>query len=105
MIYLTNKSDNTITTESWLAYIPTDLLVYLDDVLVGTFLNESLYNEYITLIIPSSNLVDLQNKEYMLKLYHNLSLLKVELVTVISDIPLVIKTVTNTTNNIIQYEG
>ena len=104
MIYLINNRNNTITTESWLKYIPTDFLVYLDDVLVGTFLNESVYNEYITLTIPSSNLVNLQNKEYMLKIYHNLSLLKVELVTVKSDIPIEIKTVTNTTNNIIMYE-
>ena len=104
MIYLINNSDNTVTTESWLSYIPTDFLVYLDDVLLGTFLNESVYNEYITITIPSSSLVNLQNKEYTLKLYHNLALLKVELATVKSDIPLEIKTVTNTSNNIIMYE-
>jgi hypothetical protein len=104
MIYLINNSDNQITSESWLSYKPESFLVYLDDIELGTFVNESVYNEYITITIPSTNLVNLQNKEYTLKLYHNLSLLKVELVTVISDTQLEIKTVTNNTNNIIFYE-
>jgi hypothetical protein len=103
MIYITNLSDNKITTESWLDYIPEDLLVYIDDVEIGTYLNESLFSEYITITIPSSDLINLQNKEYTLKLYHNLALLKVELVTVQSNIKPVIKTVTNNQKTIM-YE-
>lgn len=99
MIYLLNKQDNTIHTESWLEYKPTDFLVYLDDVLLGTFLNESVYNEYITITIPGTSLVNIQNKEYTLKLYHNLALLKVELVVVKSGIPIEIIGPTSTNND------
>lgn len=92
MIYIINNQNNTITTDSFLDYIPTDLQLYLDDIEIGTFNNESTRKEYIILTIPSTSLVDLQNKEYNLKIYNNFALLKVELVIVKSGIQLEVKT-------------
>lgn len=103
MIYLTNNNDNTIATDSWLEYIPEDLMIYLDDILIGTYTNISTFNEYIQLTIPSTDLVNLQVKEYKMKMYHNLALLKVELVQVLSDNQLTVNT-HNDTKTIKMYE-
>lgn len=96
MIYIVNKENNTITTDSWIEYIPTTIQVYLDDILLGSFLNESTKNEYIVFTIPKENIVDVENKEYDLKLINldNGTMIKVELVVVKSN-------VTTTSNSVI----
>ena len=97
MIYIVNKENNTITTDSWIEYIPTTIQVYLDDILLGSFLNESTKNEYIVFTIPKENIVDVENKEYNLKLINldNGTMIKVELVVVKSNASIVTNSVTN----------
>lgn len=103
MIYIINGQDNVITTDSWLDYIPTNFTVYLDDILIGDFLNESSRNEYIILTIPSTSLVDLQNREYTISYYSNSVLIKQELVSVKDTTELEVKAI-NKSNEIIMYE-
>jgi hypothetical protein len=89
MIYLYNDSDNKITTDSWLEYIPDTITIYLDDILVGTYDNVSIKNEYIVLEIPAADLsaiTTLENREYKLKMINNnnATLIKIELVVVLN---------------------
>lgn len=103
MIYITNGQDNAITTDSWLEYIPSNFTVYLDDILIGNFLNESVNKEYIILSIPSTSLVDMQNREYTIKYYIDTVLIKSELVAVRSNIEPEVKSI-NKSNEVIMYE-
>ena len=98
MIYLINNENNTITTDSWIEYIPSSITIYLDDILLGTYPNLSTKNEYIVLTIPSTDLVDVPNKECKLKLINNnnMTLIKVELVQIKSNM---IFTSTSVVNN------
>jgi hypothetical protein len=84
MIYILNSENNTITTDSWLDYIPTSIKLYLDNVLIGSYTNESTKKEYIVLTIPKENLVNIENKEYDLKLIdsNNMAKIKSELAVV-----------------------
>lgn len=88
MIYIIQNVNNTITTDSWIEYIPESITVYLDDKLVGSYLNESTKNEYIVLSIPKEDITNFQNKEYKLKLVNNnnYTLIKIELVSVKTNI-------------------
>ncbi len=88
MIYIIQNVNNTITTDSWIEYIPVSITIYLDDKLVGTYLNESTKNEYIVLSIPKEDITNFENKEYKLKLVNNnnYTLIKVELVSVKTNI-------------------
>lgn len=86
MIYIENKANNTITTDSVIETLPTSLLVYLDDILIGTLVNESTKNEYFVFTIPAIELINnnIQNKEYQMKIINadNATLIKTELVMV-----------------------
>ena len=99
MIYINNNTDNVLITESWLNYKPTEFLVYLDDIEIGTFPNKSVTNTYITLEIPKESLVGIQNKEYTLKLYKDFSILKTELCVVMKPGLNTIKSISNTQKN------
>lgn len=104
MIYLVQNNNNTVTIDSWLEFIPEDILIHIDDVEIGTYTNISLFNEYIQFVIPSTDLTNLQNKEYKMKLYHNLSLMKVELCEVVSSTTPTINTYEPINKNIKMYE-
>lgn len=82
MIYLIQNQENIVLTDSWLNYIPEILSVYIDDVLIGEYINNSLVNSYISITIPLVNLVGLQLIEGKLKWFSNGVLLKEELVSV-----------------------
>lgn len=88
MIYIINKENNTITTDSWIEYIPSTIQLYLDDILVGSYTNLSTKNEYIVLTIPKEDIVNIENKEYDLKLINgdNSTIIKIELVVVKSNV-------------------
>lgn len=88
MIYIINKENNTITTDSWLDIIPTNVTIYIDDILIGTYINESSKKEYIVFSIPSTDLIKIENKEYDLKLINSgdATIIKVELVVVKSNV-------------------
>jgi len=78
MIYLIKNQENIVLTDSWLNYIPEVLSVYIDDVLIGEFNNNSLTNSYISITIPSVNIDNLQLKESKLRWFGNGVLLKEE---------------------------
>jgi len=84
MIYITNNSNNTIITESWIDTIPSTILVYFNDVEIGEFDNLSVSTTYLTFYITSEILTSLklENMEYTMKIYKDLSLFKTELITV-----------------------
>lgn len=82
MIYLIKNQENIVLTDSWLNYIPEVLSVYIDDVLIGEFDNNSLINSYISITIPSVNIDDLQLKESKLRWFGNGVLLKEELCSI-----------------------
>lgn len=88
MIYIINKENNTITTDSWIEYIPSTIKVYLNDILLGEYNNTSTKNEYIVFTIPKEDIVNIENQEYNLKLVNgnNLAVIKVELVVVKSNV-------------------
>lgn len=98
MIYIINKENNTITTDSWIEHIPSKIRVYLNDIYLGEFVNESTKNEYIVFTIPKETIVNVENQEYKLKLINsdNLTMIKIELVVVLSN---VIQTSNSVVNN------
>lgn len=102
MIYIIKKQDNIVLTDSWLNYIPELLNVYVDDVLIGEFINNSLVNNYISVTIPKEDLDALQLVEGKLKWFSNGILLKEELVSIKSTNSFEINSITN--NTITYYE-
>ena len=101
MIYIFNKENNTITTDSWIEYIPLTIKVYLDDVLLGEYDNTSTKNEYIVFTIPKEDIVNIENQEYDLKLVNgdNLAMIKIELVVIKSNVISVSNSVVNNKKN------
>lgn len=86
MIYIVNNTNNKITFDSWLNYIPTQVTLYLDDIELGTFDNISTNKTYIVVQLPAElfSVKKLQNMEYKMKIYDdNFSLFKIELISVI----------------------
>lgn len=86
MVYITNNTNNKITIDSWLNYIPTQVTLYLNDIELGTFDNISANKTYIVVQLPAEllSVKKLQNMEYKLKIYDdNFSLFKIELASVI----------------------
>lgn len=82
MIYLYNNQENVVLTDSWFNYIPETLSVYIDDVLIGEYTNNSLTNSYISITIPLIDLSNIQLKESKLRWFSNGVLLKEELVSI-----------------------
>ena len=82
MIYLIQNQENIVLTDSWLNYIPETLSVYIDDVLIGEYINNSLINSYISITIPLTDLSNIQLKESKLRWFSNGVLLKEELVSI-----------------------
>jgi hypothetical protein len=86
MIYIKNKEDNTITTDVWSDFIANNVAIYIDDMYIGTYKNESTKKEYIVVTIPSADLISnkIENKEYNLKFVNkdDGNMIKIELVVV-----------------------
>lgn len=82
MIYLYNNQENVVLTDSWFNYIPDTLSVYIDDVLIGEYINNSTTNSYINITIPLTDLSNIQLKESKLRWFSNGVLLKEELVSI-----------------------
>lgn len=101
MIYIINKENNTITTDSWIEYVPTTIRVYLNDILLGDYNNTSTKKEYIVFTIPKEDIVNIENQEYKLKLINmnNLTMIKIELVVVKSNVIIESNSVVNNKKN------
>lgn len=79
MIYLSKNNQSEIVTDNVTDYSPEIIDVYLDDVLIGNFENLSTRVKYIKFLCPK---LDMQEKEYTMKIYSYGALLKQELVIV-----------------------
>ena len=79
MIYLSKNNATTVTTDNVVNLEPSEFDVYLDDVLVGNFENLSTKIQYLKFECPK---LDMQEKEYIMKIYSNEALIKQELVIV-----------------------
>lgn len=102
MIYLIKNQENIVLTDSWFNYIPETLSVYIDDVLIGEYTNNSLINSYISITIPLADLSNIQLKESKLRWFSNGILLKEELCSIKSTNTFEIVSINK--SNIIFYE-
>lgn len=92
MIYISINNHQEITTDNITNYIPDILTVYLDDTLIGEFTNLSTKLIYLTFQLPA---LDLQEKEYIMKIYNHNALIKEEVVIVKDFLNPTYKVVTN----------
>lgn len=102
MIYILTNQENVVLTDSWFNYIPEVLSVYIDDVSIGEYTNNSLTNSYISITIPAEDIVDIPLKESKLKWFSNGVLLKEELVSIKSANTFEISSINK--SNILFYE-
>lgn len=102
MIYILTNQENVVLTDSWFNYIPEVLSVYIDDVSIGEYTNNSLTNSYISITIPAEDIVDIPLKESKLKWFSNGVLLKEELVSIKSTNTFEISSINK--SNILFYE-
>lgn len=94
MIYISKNNQVEITTDNIVNFIPDFLDVYFDDIFIGTFENLSTNKLiYLTLIIPALNL---EEREYQMKIYNHEALIKKELVIVKDFSNVEIKSINNT---------
>lgn len=100
MIYISKNNSTEIMTDSFIDFIPDTLVVYLDDVLIGGFINRSLNTQYLKFTCPAQGL---EEREYIMKIYNHFALIKEELVIVKDLYNPIIKSITNP-NNIKMYE-
>jgi hypothetical protein len=105
MIYIyKNTISNEIVTDNITNFIPDDLEIYLDDIFVGTYTNDSEATIYLEFTIPTTDIETFQEKEYKLKIYNHKALIKSELVIVKENTSIEVKQI-NKTNTIKFYEG
>ncbi len=102
MIYILTNQENVVLTDSWFNYIPEVLSVYIDDVSIDEYTNNSLTNSYISITIPAEDIVDIPLKESKLKWFSNGVLLKEELVSIKSTNTFEISSINK--SNILFYE-
>ena len=102
MIYILTNQENVVLTDSWFNYIPEVLSVYIDDVSIGEYINNSLTNSYISITIPAEDIVNIPLKESKLKWFSNGVLLKEELVSIKSTNTFEISSINK--SNILFYE-
>lgn len=94
MIYISKNNQVEITTDNIVNFIPDFLDVYFDDFFIGQFENLSTDKLiYLTFIVPS---LDLEEREYQMKIYNHEALIKQELVIVKDFSNLEIKSINNT---------
>lgn len=101
MIYISKNNRTKVVTDNVANFYPTKFDVYLDDNLLGEFNNLSTSKQYIIFDIPK---LDLEEKEYMLKLVYHQATIKEELVIVKDLYEQQIKSIDNNSKNIKMYE-
>lgn len=104
MIYITRNQNTTVITDNLVDYIPDNLSIYLDDVLVGSYANESTTLLYLRFTIPVADISAYQEREYKMKLTNYTATVKEELVIVKDNTVTPIVEVTKT-KTIKFYEG
>lgn len=100
MIYLSKNNRTEVITDNITSFFPTKFDVYLDSVLIGEFENLSKSEQYISFVMPK---LDLEEKEYNMKIVFYQATIKEELVIVKDLSEREIKSITNP-KNIKMYE-
>lgn len=103
MIYITKTIDNDIVTDNVTDFIPDNLAIYFDDILINTYPNISTSILYLKFSIPSIDIENFQEKEYKLNIYNHSALIKQELMIIKENNSLEVTSI-NKTNNIVMYE-
>lgn len=87
MIYINNNTNTNVLTDIWLNYIPENLLVKFNNIEIGTFTNISTRINYLEFKITQEqiSLLKLENMEYIMSIYTNNTLVKQELIQVVSN--------------------
>lgn len=83
MQYIYKMEVNQIVTDNLAELISGPLVVYVDNILVGTFENESDDDNYIAFTLQPEQLISLNNAEGQLKIYNYDKLIKQELISVL----------------------
>lgn len=104
MIYIYKNNDNDITTDNIVNFIPDNLTIYLDDILIGTYENTSIYKTFLTFVIPNTDLELLQEREYKMKIINHFETIKEEIIIIKEVSSFEVKSL-NKTNNIKMYES
>lgn len=100
MIYISKNNQVEIFTDNLVNFVPDELMIYLDDQLIGTFENLSESENYLRFIIPA---LDLTEREYKMKIFNHKALIKEELVQV-QDFTKPVAISPDTSKNIVMYE-
>lgn len=82
MIYIPLNQSKLIITDNFVNYIPDNLTIYLDDELLGTYVNESTSLLYLKFNINSGDTSNFQEREYNMKITNYSATIKEELVIV-----------------------
>ena len=102
MIYISKNNRTKVITDNVSNFYPTKFDVYLDDNLLGEFDNLSTSKQYIIFELPK---LDLEEKEYNMKLVYYQATIKEELVIVKDLYEQQIKSIDNNSkNNIKMYD-
>lgn len=79
MVYIYKGQENVIVTDNVVSYIPDAFSVYLDNVFVGSFNNESTDVNYLAFTMSESQVAPFQNMEFKLKIEYLNETIKEEL--------------------------
>ena len=94
MIYLAKNQSNLLISDSLIDYLPEQVSLFLDDVLIGSFANISDTIFYHTVVVNSTDIDSFQEREYKLKWVDNGSVIKTELCVVKNFSENIIKSIT-----------
>ncbi len=89
MIYINNNSDNFVSTELLVYYIPSGVTVYFDENKIGDYLTDTGSTKTILkfqILKTDLDNVNLQNQDYVLKIYDLTKLIKIEQITLKSSV-------------------
>ena len=96
VIYITRLQNTTVITDNIIDYIPDNLSIYLDDVLIGTYANLSTTLLYLKFTIPVADISAYQEREYNMKITNYSATIKEELIIVKDNTAMPIVEVTKT---------
>lgn len=105
MLYIKKGQSNAIITDSVVDYIPSALQIKIDDVLIGTFNNESNTSIYIIVTISGTSIENINTGEHLISFIYYDEIIKTELIKVI-DLNLIepVKTFNNNSVTTIVYD-
>lgn len=79
MLYLQKNTENSIITDSVISFIPGNIQIMLDNVIIGSYINASTDKNYFKLRIPAISLDEISNGEHKMKFIYVEEVIKEEL--------------------------